>query len=264
MTPERAGAVPFRARASDAREARGRSLTSVLLLAGLLAIAGACRSKAPSTRVADGPPEGDSAATTLGPNDVVHVGVYGHPELSSPDTLNGFGSIVDPEGRLNLPLVGGVPVEGLTLGEAANAVTEALGRFVQEPRVHVTIVEWSSRRFYVYGEVTAPGAYVLDRPLNAYQGLSLGGGFTRYADREAVWLLRPERDGDTLRYIAHAIDGERPADDGLAALRPEDVLFVRRTGTGRFADEVLPILTGISSSLSSVATVLLIEDRLED
>ena len=240
-----------------------RRLGALLLAATL---ASACQSSVPEDMVSAVPPAVVAAAgpVTLGPNDVVHVGVYGHPELSSPDTLNGFGSRVDPEGNLNLPLAGAVPVAGKSLTQAAEAVTAALATYVQEPRVHVTIVEWSARRYYVFGEVAKPGAFVLDRPLNAYQGLTLGGGFTRYADRDEIWLLRPEPRHAPERFRAFPIDGATPDSSGLAALEPDDVLFVRRTGTGRFADEVLPVLSGISSSLSSVATVLLIEDRLDD
>ena len=62
----------------------------------------------------------------------------------------------------------------------------------------------------------------------------------------------------------HVIDGETPDASGLVALQPEDFLFVRRTGVGRFSEDVLPVLTGVSSSLSSVAPLLLIEDRLGD
>jgi hypothetical protein len=46
------------------------------------------------------------------------------------------------------------------------------------------------------------------------------------------------------------------------ALRPDDLVFVRRSGAGKFTDEILPILAGISSSLSSAATLVLIDDQL--
>lgn len=245
------------------RQGRTRRIACGLLL---LALGVSCRSADPEGLRSDVPPPRVTLAEpiALGPNDIVHVGVYGHPELSSPDTLNGFGSRIDPTGRVHLPLVGGIEVAGLTLGEATARVTEALAEFVQEPRVHVSLLEWSARRFYVFGEVNRPGTFVLDRPMNAYQGLSLAGGFTRGADRDEVWLLRPEPVEAPERYRAYPFDAAHPSNDGLAALAPEDILFVRRTGAGRFADEVLPILSGISSSLSSVATVLLIEDRLDD
>ena len=59
------------------------------------------------------------------------------------------------------------------------------------------------------------------------------------------------------------VDGETPNLDGLVALRPDDFLFVRRSGVGKFSDEVLPILTGISSTLGSAATLLVLNDQLK-
>ena len=79
-------------------------------------------------------------------------------------------------------------------------------------------------------------------------------------DRERIVLLR-ERDGEVQ---VHLIDGETPDESGLVAIEPDDFIWIRRTGVGRFSEEILPILSGISSSLSSAATVLLIEDRLTD
>ena len=202
----------------------------------------------------------DASAFALGPNDLVDVSVYGHAELSTPRLGNQVGTRVGPDGKLSLPLVGPVAVGGLNLDEARAAVTEAFRPYVNDPKVDLSVIEWSARRFYVYGEVKQPGAFVMDRPLTVYQGLSMSGGFLAHADRAEIALLR----GTPEALEIHVIDGSTPDPSGLVALMPDDFLFVRRSGSGRFAQDVLPILSGIGSSLSSVATVLLIEDELSD
>jgi hypothetical protein len=58
-------------------------------------------------------------------------------------------------------------------------------------------------------------------------------------------------------------DAESPQAQGFYALRPDDLVFVRRTGAGKFSDEALPILTGIASALGSIATLILIDDQLK-
>lgn len=189
----------------------------------------------------------------LGPNDIVHVGVYGHPELGAEGTR------VDSDGDLSLPLVGAVRVAGLSTAEARAAVTEAYAKYIALPRVDLSIVQQGARRCYVVGEVTRGGPVVLDRPMTVLQGLSLAGGFTPRADRENVVLLR----GRPEALEVEVLDLEQPGARSLLALRPEDVLFVRRTNAGRFTDEILPYLQGISSSLYSAATLVLIEDRLK-
>ncbi len=198
---------------------------------------------------------------TLGPNDILRVGVYGHPELSAlPHANTASGTRVDADGMLSLPLVGPVRVGGMPMSEARAAITAAFARYVQEPQVDVSVIEYSARRFYLFGEVNEPGAYAMDRPLRLYQGLALGRGFTRSADRRQIILLR----GTPEDLEVHVIDAEQPSAMGLCAIRPDDIVFVRRSGAGRFSDEVLPILQGIGSTLGSVATVLLIEDRIND
>lgn len=201
-----------------------------------------------------------TAPVTLGPGDLVRVHVFGHPELSTPVLTTPSGTRVDPEGNLSLPLIGAVPVKDLSVGAAREAVTAAFERYVKEPRVDLSVVEFSARRFYLFGEVNAPGSYVLDRSLNLYQALSYGKGFTPAARREEVVLLR----GSPGDLEVHVFDGETPSADGLVAVQADDFVFVRRSGAGRFSHEALPVLLGIGSALGSIATLLLIEDQLSE
>jgi protein involved in polysaccharide export with SLBB domain len=196
---------------------------------------------------------------TLGPGDLLRVGVFAHPELSTPYGVQPSGTRVDPQGNLSMPLVGPIAVRGLTLQGAREAITAAFAEYVKDPRIDVSIVEQASRRFYLYGEVQKPGSFVLDRPLHLYQALALGGGFTPRASREEVVLLR----GTPESLEVHVFDGETPGPAGLIALRADDFVFVRRSGAGRFSDEVLPYLSGVGSALGSAATLILIEDRIE-
>jgi hypothetical protein len=96
--------------------------------------------------------------------------------------------------------------------------------------------------------------------MTLYQALALGGGFTPRARREEIVLLR----GTPENLEVFVFDGEYPETKGMNAIRPDDFVFVRRSGSGRFTDEVLPILSGIGSALGSIATVLLIEDQISD
>lgn len=237
------------------------------ILATLLALAlGACRLAPLPHSVASTStlsPELTWSDLPLGPNDIVRVGVWGHPELSTPlsGTQSGaVGSRIDGSGKLSLPLVGAVDVGGIGIDLARERIRAAYATYVQDPKVDVSVVEYGARRFYLFGEVNQAGSYVIDRPMTLYQALSLGKGFTTRADRERVVLLRGGP--DTLE--VHSFSAETPGLQGLMALRPDDLVFVRRTGTGKFTDEILPILQGISSALSSAATLVLIDDQLNN
>ena len=241
------------------RRRTARALACVGLVA--LALASCCASPSvPESLPAQilTPQEEELQEFRLGPNDIVRIGVYRHPELSTPASERFDGTRVDPDGLLSLPLIGPIEVEGLTLTEARAKVTEAFSQYLQEPRLDLSVITYAARRFYIFGDVETPGPYEMDRPLTVYQALSFGGGFRSTADRRRVVLLRKTA-GET---EVHVINAEELEGAGLKTVHPDDFLFVMRTGTGRFADEVLPILTGISATLASVATILLIEDRL--
>jgi protein involved in polysaccharide export with SLBB domain len=197
----------------------------------------------------------------LGPNDIVQCAVHGHPELTTPSSDSFVGTRIDPDGHLSLGLIGAIQVEGLTLQEARAKITEAYASFfINEPRIEFSLVEYSARRFYLYGEIDEPGAYTIDRPLSVYEALTFGKGFRQGAMRNKIVLMREGAE----EVEVFIINGEEPTSAGLMAIQPDDFLFVMRTGSGRFREEALPIITGISASFAAVASILLVEDRLRD
>lgn len=67
---------------------------------------------------------------------------------------------VSPDGKLNLPLVGEVEVAGLTTREIERKLTEAAKRYYEleeATAVMVTVAQYNSQSFYVFGQVGRPG-----------------------------------------------------------------------------------------------------------
>ncbi len=200
--------------------------------------------------------EFDWDAYALGAGDVVSVLVFRHPEFSTPER----GELVDFQGNVSLPLIGPVAIGELTTEEARAVIRERLAEYLVDPAVSVSVVQYGARRVYVFGQVNEPGAYALDRPINALQALSLGGGFREGADRAVVALLRAA--GDELE--VHYFDGATPGVDGLVAVRPGDFLFVRQTGAGTFREQVLPYVQGLTPIVGSLASLLVVGEALDD
>ena len=63
------------------------------------------------------------------------------------------------------------------------------------------MVEPRSKRFYMEGQVNRPGFFLLDRDLNLTQAISLAGGFTQWADKNGIVILRTV-DGRQMRIKA--------------------------------------------------------------
>jgi len=192
--------------------------------------------------------------TELGPGDRISVVVFLHPENSTPAE----GAVIDPEGRLDLPLLGPVRLAGATPDEARAYLTEQLARYLKEPQVSVNLVVPASRRVYVFGEMERPGPYPLDRPLTALQALSLAGGFRPGADREKVALLRGT--GQALQ--VYFFNGATPGTDGLVMVQPDDFLFVRLSGAGTYRDQMLPVVQSLMPPITGFASLLVVADQL--
>jgi len=232
------------------------SLTRILVL-GLLFVA--CK----ATPLPESTTDLDTRSTVatardfdLGPGDLLYVAVFGKPEYSPPPT----GVRVAPDGTLSLPLLGSVPVTGRSPEELRQVVEAGLDNYLNAPSVTVAVMEYVSRRYYLFGEVAQPGPKIMDRPVTALEALATGGGFEPGANRDEVVVIR--RHGADIEVIP--FDGQTPGPDGLVQIRPDDFIFVGQDGVGVFSDQVQPYLQGVGYSLSQIASVAIAYDTLQD
>jgi len=122
----------------------------------------------------------------VGSGDVLNISVWQEKELSSVVTVR-------PDGNISMPLVGEIMVIGMTPIHVQDILQNRLESVVKHPRVTVTVVEIHSRMVYVTGEVTRPGAYPLNGPLNVLQLIAQAGGLTQFASRSNIRLLHSDR-----------------------------------------------------------------------
>lgn len=109
--------------------------------------------------------------------------------------------VVDGAGNIAFPLIGQVPVAGLTGSEIEQRLTERLsGRYLVNPKVSVEVL--SQRPIYLLGEVTKAGEYPYRPGLNVVSAIALAGGFTPRAATSTVLIRRAS--GGELK--EHAID----------------------------------------------------------
>lgn len=164
----------------------------VLLLAGLLCAAPVV-TPAAATDVAEPAAAVASTAPTkpaylLKEGDVLEVSVWQEDSLRK--ELR-----VLPDGSITFPLVGRVEVAGHTAEETQIRVAEKLKSYLSDPVVNVVISSINGNRVYVIGNVAKPGPVILDVPMNVLQVLSLAGGLGRFADENAIRILRSDANG---------------------------------------------------------------------
>jgi polysaccharide export outer membrane protein len=121
-----------------------------------------------------------NAGYILGPNDVVGLTVYRHPELSvPPGTVSGAsglpGAIITGDGFATFPLIGNVQLGGMTIGQAQQALQSAYAVYVKYPQVSLELIQAQSLRYYLLGTFTSPGVKYPGHELPLLEALALGG-----------------------------------------------------------------------------------------
>ena len=123
-----------------------------------------------------------SRGFALGVGDVIHINVFEEPQFSN-------SLVIRPDGKISLPLISEVYVSGLTPTAIEQLLTVRLEKYINHPRVTVTVQEIHSRVVYVTGEVLRPGAYALAGNINVVQLIARAGGVTAYAKKKNVYVL---------------------------------------------------------------------------
>jgi polysaccharide export outer membrane protein len=117
----------------------------------------------------------------IGPRDLLELTVIGFEDVNKRYR-------VSEEGKINLPYLGDVEVEGLTRGELEKKLIQLLQEqnYMQTPQVSVLIVEFQSKRVYLLGAVGTTGPYELLGRLTLLKLLSQAGGLTPEAGNEII------------------------------------------------------------------------------
>nr|WP_321518147.1 polysaccharide biosynthesis/export family protein [uncultured Bacteroides sp.] len=102
--------------------------------------------------------------------------------------------LVDSKGTIDFPVLGKLPVIGLTADAVTKIITDKLRPYLKGDLV--VTVRFANYKISVLGEVTRPGAYtVANENINVLQALSMAGDLTIYGRRDVVKILREATDG---------------------------------------------------------------------
>ena len=164
-------------------------ISAVLIVTFNLSVFGEERNKA------------DWGATTMvdsyqiGIGDILEITTWKEPDFSRENVF------VRSDGKVSFPLVNDFPAAGLSPMELKYNLEKALKAYVDHPVVTVHVTNPASQKFYVLGEVMRTGEYPLVKHLTVLQAFALAGGFTEWASKKEIILLRNEGGKDTIYRI---------------------------------------------------------------
>ena len=153
----------------------------------------------------------------IGPEDVLEVWVF---DQKDPSRI----VPVRPDGKISLPFVNDVVAAGRTAAELREIITQGLTNFVTRPEVSVMVREINSRKVSVQGDVRMPGLFKIEGDATVLEMLSKAQGFTDYANRKDIIILRD----DGKQRLKFNWDRVVNGDDPDVAVQPGDVIIVRR------------------------------------
>lgn len=136
-----------------------------------------------------GPPADAPAGITppedyvIGPDDLLVVIFWQDKDMSAEVSVR-------PDGKITLPLINDVQAAGLRPTQLRDKLEELGAQFLREPNATVVVKQINSRKVFITGQVTKPGAYALTAPTTVLQLIAVAGGLLEYAKSDKIIVLR--------------------------------------------------------------------------
>ena len=131
----------------------------------------------------------------IGAGDILEITTWKEPDFTRENVL------VRSDGQISFPLLNDVQAAGLSPVELKRALEEGLKQFVSNPVVTVHVTNPGSQQFYILGEVMRTGEYPLIKHMTVLQAFAVAGGFTEWASKKEIIVLRHENGKDKIYRI---------------------------------------------------------------
>ena len=164
------------------------------------------------------------------------------------------GYLVDQEGYLELPVLGRVYVEGMTLEEAKAYITGRLTTYLKDP---VVSMRFLNLKVTVMGEVYMPGIQRLsNKRVTVLEAIGMAGDMTDYANRNSITIIREE--GGERRFAKLNLQSDEIFTSPYYYLQQNDVIYVEPNDAkvATVADPAQRIISYASAGLSLVTLII--------
>jgi polysaccharide export outer membrane protein len=153
----------------------------------------------------------------IGVDDVLDIAVWNNTAISRTVPVR-------PDGKISLPLLNEVQAAGLTPPQLREALMAKLVDYMPAPEVSVIVREVHSFKVSVMGEVRKAGRYDLNSRATVMDALAQAGGFTEFANRSRVVIMRNE--GANVKRIPFNYNRAVSQETENIFLQPGDIVVV--------------------------------------
>ena len=124
----------------------------------------------------------------IGPGDVLSISVWKEDGLQKE-------VLVKPDGYITFPLVGDIKAGGINTKALTKLIVDKLSSYIPNPNVTVSVLQSTSNRIFVIGQVHKPGKIITSQYMDVLQALTVAGGLNPYADSDNIKILRRTESG---------------------------------------------------------------------
>jgi polysaccharide export outer membrane protein len=171
--------------------------------------------------------------------------------------------VIDDNGDVELPIVGKIHLEGMTLSEAEETVLRQMREVypsVRQARLSL-IGEEARRMAYVQGQVVNPGKYEFRESPTIWEAIREAGGVTAEASLETVRLIRAGEGEERTEIVNVQVAIDTGDLSSLPVLRPGDTVIVPERSTSYLGSGAVNVMGGV---LNPAPYVLSGDKRLVD
>ena len=118
------------------------------------------------------PLRAQNTAYRIGPRDILTLTIYAGGEEQQTSHLT-----VSSQGMINVPFIGSVKAQGLTIPQLEELVATPLAAdFFVNPEINIVIKEYHSLQYYISGAVGSPGLYEMKSEATLMELIAKAGG----------------------------------------------------------------------------------------
>jgi polysaccharide biosynthesis/export protein len=139
---------------------------------------------------------------------------------------------VSPDGTIQLPAIGMVPAQGLTLDELEREIKARYAQIVEGLEVTPILTDRAPRFVYVVGEVTLPGRYAMEGPTTLMQAIAMAGSWNIGAQLNHVVVFRRDENWQLMATrvnIRESLLYKKPCPSGEIWLRDSDIVLIPKS-----------------------------------
>ena len=166
--------------------------------------------------------------SAINSEDVLKISVFEYPDLAAETR-------VSEEGSISFPLLGEIPVKGLTPRQVEKNITAKLiaGKIVKNPQVSVFVQQYRGRRVTIIGEVVKPGQYEIPGRTSLLDLVSLALGTSQSAGYQLTVFRKETGPDGTVTTRKIPVDLDRLLNAGELSqdveLKNGDVVYVPKS-----------------------------------